>query len=116
MFRTTAWLLESRGARSESLILNQICGKKLKEAMAESKLQEFWRNIVRITDGSRCEIIRSIRVVLFIWLPAEMKNSIRKQLARLLSIVRPLLPMKKEALPPAKSGQIVFCFAHGTPA
>ena len=76
----------------------------------------FWADIVGLTNESQLECVRSLRMVLFIWLQAERDNPLRRQVRRIGSAIRPLLPMSRIAVPPTTPGQIVFCFAHQTPA
>lgn len=78
--------------------------------------REFWEDIVRLTNASPLECVRSLRMVLFIWLQANTDNPMRRQVRHLGSATRPLLPMRKVTIPLAKRGQLVFCFAHKTPA
>src|SRR5271167_4028268 len=84
--------------------------------MINRNSREFWEDIVRLTNASPLECVRSLRVVLFIWLQADTDNPLRRQVRQFGSAIRPLLPMRKAAIPRAKRGQLVFCFAHKTPA
>jgi hypothetical protein len=78
--------------------------------------RRLWEDMVRLTNASSLECVRSLRMVLFIWLQADRDNPLRRQVRRVGSAIRPLLPMRTLGIPQAKRGQLVFCFAHQTPA
>jgi hypothetical protein len=84
--------------------------------MIDRNSRGFWEDIVRLTNGSSSDCVRSLRVVLFIWLQANIDNPLQRQVRRLGSAIRPILPMRRAVIPRAEPGQLVFCFAHQTPA
>ena len=83
--------------------------------MSERDGQLLWQNIVRLTNKSDHECIRSLRVALLIWLQSPGSPWLR-QLYRFLRSNRTLLPMRRVAFPAAQHGQFVFCFAANVPS
>jgi hypothetical protein len=84
--------------------------------MIDRNSRRFWEDIVRLTNASPLECVRSLRMVLFIWLQANADNPLSRQVRHLSSAIRPMFPMRQAAIPRAKRGKLVFCFAHKTPA
>jgi hypothetical protein len=78
--------------------------------------KQLWQDIVCLTKDSEHECIRSLRIPLFMLLQAEARNSFPRQVRRLLSASRLLLPMRTSTLPPVEKGRIVVLFAHRTPS
>lgn len=84
--------------------------------MINKNAPELWRDMVRLTDASGSECIRSLRTALYIFLQKSTANSARRQLLRMVKSMGPLLPMQRSPLPVVAKGRLAFCFAHRTPA
>src|SRR5579871_5768282 len=77
---------------------------------------QFWKDIVRLTDESGSDSVRSLRAALFIWMQMDKPNLLRRQARQLFSAARTCLPLSAVPIPLAQRGRLVFCFAHRSPA
>jgi hypothetical protein len=76
----------------------------------------LWETIVRITDASGEENIRSLRIALFILLRRGGTAPLRKRARGLTDVGRSLLPGGSAKLPRAEKNRFLFYFPHKTPS
>lgn len=84
--------------------------------MNEKTGRELWQELVRVTDNTGNEYVRSLRIPLFILLGGNKNVPLLRQAHQVIAGVRPFLPRMKEALPSLERGKLLVCFAHSTPS
>src|SRR3989304_225431 len=77
---------------------------------------EVWETLVRVTQASNNECIRSIRIPLYVSLQKSLRPSLARQAWRLLVGTRMFHSNHSLHLPSVTRGRTVFCFAHATPS
>lgn len=84
--------------------------------MSDKDPRDLWRDIVRLTDASGNDCIRSLRIALFILLRNNATEPLLRQLHKLLLSARHLLPAHRRSLARATRGSLLFYFPHRTPS
>ena len=82
--------------------------------MSERDGRQLWQDLVRLTNASSRECVRSLRIALFVLLQSPSNDSFRHQARRILEATWSLFPTGRVALGSAEGGKILFCFAHRT--
>jgi hypothetical protein len=83
--------------------------------MSERSSREIWQDIVRLTDESDSEVVRSLRIALLVLFGESTNKPFWRQTIRLLLNNAPLLNLKKSRLPKVTEGQLVFFFVANDP-
>jgi len=78
--------------------------------------RELWQDLVNLTDASDDEVIRSLRIALFILLWGKANDPFLRQFRKVLLSVRSLLPGRRISVAQAESRSVLFYFPHGTPS
>ncbi len=76
--------------------------------MMDREEHKLWQDIVRLTDKSDSEIVRSIRIALLFSLSFPTKDPHWRLVARLIKNCRPLLPMRKVHVAPQQGGVVIL--------
>lgn len=76
--------------------------------------RQLWADIVRLTDASGDEYIRSLRIVLFVLLKSSGADPFLRQCRNILSGFQSLIPCRRIPIPQIRGGRLLFCFAHRT--
>jgi hypothetical protein len=76
--------------------------------MMDREEHKLWQDIVRLTDQSDSDIVRSVRIALLFSLSFPTKDPGWRLTARLIKNCRPLLPMRKVHVAPQEGGVVIF--------
>jgi hypothetical protein len=76
--------------------------------------RQLWEGLVRLTDASGDECIRSLRIALFVLLQNSASDPLLRQAQRGLLSLKSLLAPRRSLVPRSEPGRLLFCFAHKT--
>lgn len=83
--------------------------------MTERNSRQIWQDIVRLTDETDSDVVRSLRIAMLVLFGESTNKPFWRQTLRLLLNNAPLLNLKKAPLPKVPEGQLVFFFVANDP-
>jgi len=82
----------------------------------ENESRKWWDEVVRLTGDLGDDVTGSLRIPLYVFLRDSAPLGWRKFCGNLASTARLFRPRRRQALPHAEKGRLLFCFAHETPS